>query len=107
MKTAWLSLAALLVFTAAPTAPADAAESLPAAQTQNTETQDISAARRKYKQRHYRHYSKKYRAPRAYGYGYRWHPGDPNAGPNSLLSFYRRNNICAIDEGYGRATRCN
>jgi hypothetical protein len=105
MKTALLPLAALLVFTAAPAAPAGAAESLPAAQTQNTQPQDISAARRKYKQRPYRHYSKKYRAPRAYGY--RWHPGDPNAGPNSLLSFYRRNHICAIDEGYGRATRCD
>lgn len=41
------------------------------------------------------------------GQGYGWRAGDPTAGPNSLLSFYRHNNICAIDEGYGRATRCD
>jgi len=63
---------------------------------------DVSAARK-----HYRHHA--YRGGQ-YGYGaggYGWRAGDPTAGPNSLLSFYRRNNICAIDEGYGRATRCD
>lgn len=78
---------------------------------QSAPATDVSAA-----QRHYRHHRHVYRgyhyAPRygygyGHGYGYAWHPGDPTAGPNSLLSFYRRNNICAIDEGYGRATRCD
>ena len=32
---------------------------------------------------------------------------DPGLVPNPLLDFYRRNNICAIDEGNGRATRCD
>ena len=31
---------------------------------------------------------------------------DPN-WPNPMLKFYRENHICAIDEGYGRATRCD
>ena len=32
---------------------------------------------------------------------------DPGLVPNPLLDFYRRYNICAIDEGNGRATRCD
>jgi hypothetical protein len=63
---------------------------------------DVSSTRR-------RHH---YYAHHAYTRGYA-SPGvdmsGVNAGnrPDSLLSFYRRNNICAIDEGYGRATRCD
>jgi hypothetical protein len=53
----------------------------------------------------YRHHWHAYRG-HAYVV-YPSHTADPAFMPNPLLNFYRRNNICAIDEGYGRATRCN
>ena len=48
-------------------------------------------------------------APRAPYVAYGSRPGvaDPAFMPNPLYDFYRRNHICAIDEGYGRATRCD
>jgi hypothetical protein len=72
---------------------------------------DVSSARRHYN-RHYRHayrgtYGSGYAYRGSYGHGYGVGPADVNAGPNSLLTFYRQHNICAIDEGYGRATRCD
>jgi hypothetical protein len=102
MKTATYTLAALLAlaFMPAPTSQATAAEKTGAAQAQQQQPQDISAARKK-KKKHY--YS--YRRGPAYAYG--WRPADPTPGPHSLYNYYRRNNICAIDEGYGRATRCD
>jgi hypothetical protein len=53
----------------------------------------------------YRHYGRAHAA-----HSYVVHPSrvaDPAFTPNPLLDFYRRYNICAIDEGYGRATRCD
>jgi hypothetical protein len=74
---------------------------VPAAHTVVTQPTDISARRKKryYSYRYYRHGY----GPHWYGARYAWHYGDPN----SLYNYYRRNNICAIDEGYGRATRCD
>jgi hypothetical protein len=59
---------------------------------------------------HYRHhhYWQGHGAPYV---AYRARPGlgvaDPAFMPNPLYDFYRRNHVCAIDEGYGRATRCD
>lgn len=104
MKIAVLPLAALLAFAVVP-GSAIAADPTSPAEARTGPMQDISAAKKKYKRHHARRYAPAYGYQ--YGYRYGWRPGDPTAGPNSLLSFYRRNNICAIDEGYGRATRCN
>jgi len=105
-KAALLSAAALVAVAIAPAAqaPAYAAElTAAAARMQGAQPTDISARRKHSKHYSYRHYQ----------YSDGWHGltyaqrGDPTAGPNSLYNYYRRNNICAIDEGYGRATRCD
>ena len=36
-----------------------------------------------------------------------WRAANPNAGPNSLFTYYRSQGRCVIDEGYGRATLCD
>jgi hypothetical protein len=104
MKNISLILAAFLATVAASAsiAPASAGEAKAAVATHHMQMTDMSSARR-----HYRHH---YSSQRSYAPGYAargWTGSDPTAGPNSLLSFYRQNHICAIDEGYGRATRCN
>ena len=104
MKPLLLPLAAALaiVVALAPNAPASAAETI-AVPGPQVPPQDISAARRKHTRYHYRHHTVRYWAPPIDGL----RAGDPTARPNSLYNYYRRNNICAIDEGYGRATRCD
>jgi len=78
---------------------ASASRTAAAAHTQHPQITDISAAHRYYHRRAY--------GRRGPNYNYGWRAGDPTAGPNSLYNYYRRNNVCAIDEGYGRATRCD
>jgi hypothetical protein len=72
---------------------------------------DVSSARRHYSHGHYshRHYAyRPYAGPRAYAArAYDWSGVNAGNRPDSLLSFYRQNHICAIDEGYGRVTRCD
>jgi hypothetical protein len=104
MKLALFGFAALAAIAVSPVAAPDADAGSAAGVTQH-HAQDFSAARKHYK--HHRHYAQYYAPSWAYGRRYGWSAGDPNAGPNSLLSYYRRYNICAIDEGYGRATRCD
>ena len=104
MKKVSLVLTAFLATVAASASitPASAGEAKAAVGTHRMQMTDISSARR-----HYRHHYS-YRSSYATGYAARgWNGADPTSGPNSLLSFYRQNHICAIDEGYGRATRCN
>jgi hypothetical protein len=100
------ALAAVLAASAS-IASANAGENK-AAVAHRAQLTDVSAARRHYARHHYSHHAY---APST-GYGERgpgWYGADVNAGsrPDSLLSFYRRNHICAIDEGYGRVTRCD
>jgi hypothetical protein len=87
MRTALFGLAALVGIALVPAATANAAA----------------------KYRHHVHHAHHYAQPRVYAAPYGDYDSGVNAGnrPDSLLSFYRRNHICAIDEGYGRVTRCD
>jgi hypothetical protein len=113
MKNALLALAmvAAVGCTAGTSASAASSSASAGARTHHATMTDVSSSSR----RHYRHYHHTYRGAYGSGYAYRAPygyrngigPGDPTAGPNSMLTFFRQHNICAIDEGYGRATRCD